>query len=334
MVLPEEILATGIHRGVRLKTRINYLCVKLQKMLRFYANRRVALLAIIFSLFVCGSVPAQDKKDAPAPDAGYRGDVHALAGHILKRADKAKCHPNQCAILVENFTWPSGLTSRLGVQLADSVSAELRAQASGIQIVDRSRLRDYLEREHIPSNLLKDWKAARWLATEFQANAVLVGSIEQRDDHFDLLVELLNVSNEKIGSEEAVDISISDPRSSLAPFEPFEIQRSIATQVSTRGGTPARPGVNGNGVPECIYCPPPLYTNQGREAKINGSVVLQATVTEDGRAADIRVLKGMPFGMNEQAVKSVSGWKFKPATGEAGKPVSVLVPIEVTFRLY
>jgi len=62
--------------------------------------------------------------------------------------------------------------------------------------------------------------------------------------------------------------------------------------------------------------------------------VLQASVTGDGRAVDIRVLKGMPFGMNEQAVKSISQWKFKPGTGEDGKPVSVLVPIEVTFRLY
>ncbi|MGC1483172.1 MAG: FlgO family outer membrane protein, partial [Candidatus Acidiferrum sp.] len=210
--------------------------------MRFYAHCRVALLAIIFSLFVCGSVPAQDKKDAPLPDAGYRGDLHALAGHILKRADKAKCHPNHCAILVANFTGPSGLTSRLGVQLADSVSADLRAQASGIQIVDRSRLRDYLEREHIPSNLLKDWKAARWLATEFQANAVLVGSIEQRDDHFDLLVELLNVSNEKIGSEEAVDISISDPRSSLAPFEPYDAERQNPAVTSAQGYVLARAG--------------------------------------------------------------------------------------------
>jgi TonB family protein len=61
-------------------------------------------------------------------------------------------------------------------------------------------------------------------------------------------------------------------------------------------------------------------------------VVLQVTVQENGRADDIRVLRGIPFGMNEQAIKTVSQWKFKPATnGE--KPVAVLTPIEINFRL-
>lgn len=301
---------------------------------RSCVNHGRAYLALVLSLFFCGAAPAQDPQAASAPDAAYRADLHALAGRILKRADKTKCHPNHCAILVANFTGPSGSTSRLGIQLADAFSAELVAQGNGIQIIDRSRLRDYLERERISSKFLKDREAASWLATQLSANAVLIGTIEQLGDHWNLSVELLNASNGKGGPQEATEISVADPQRNLEGLEPFEMERSISTQVTTHGGTPARAGVNGNGVPQCIYCPPPLYTNEARKAKFQGDVILEVTVETNGRADDIRIMTGTPYGMNEQAIKAVSQWKFKPAVGEEGKPIPVLVPIEVTFRLY
>jgi TonB family protein len=298
-----------------------------------FAYRPVFLFVVLIFLAL-PSASGQDRQSSPAPETAYSGDLNALAGRVLKKADKAKCHPNRCTILVEDFTGPSGSTSRLGVQLADDLSAELASQGNGIRIVDRGLLRDYLERERIPSNLLKDREAARWLGTQFSANAVLMGTIKQLGERWNLLVELLNVSNEKFGAQEATEISVADPERSLDGIEPFEIERSNSTPIAAHGDSPRRAGVNGNGLPMCIYCPPPLYTNEARKAKISGSVVFQVTVTQDGRAVDVRVLKGMPFGMNEQAIKAVSKWKFKPAEGEDGKPASVLVPIEVTFRLY
>ncbi len=295
-------------------------------------RRLVSVLALSF-LFV-GSVITRDKQTMPEINPSYQAEAKSLAGRILKRADEAKCHRNSCTILVANFTTPSGSTSRLGIQLADSISAELLSQEHGIQIVDRSRLRDYLIREHIPSNLLKDWKAARWLASQLQANAVLVGSIEQQGDRFDLLVELLDASDEKIGSEEAIDISIRDPQgSSLAPFEPYDAESSRAKITPGHGSAAFRVGVNGTSVPECIYCPAPLYSDAARKAKFKGAVVLEVTVTEDGRASDINVLNGIPFDLNGEAIKAVRAWKFKPAKDKGGMPVTVAVPIEMTFNL-
>jgi TonB family protein len=283
-------------------------------------------------LMVC-VLRARDQQSSPASDALYRDKVRALAGHILKRADKAKCHPGSCTILVANFTVPSGSTSRLGIQLADIVSAELLSQGKGFQIVDRNRLQDYLVREHIPSSALKDREAARWLGTEFRANVVLVGTIEQLGDRFNLLTELLNISNDKVGPQEAMWIAISEPLEAFAPFEPYDAERPGPAVTSGQGSSPPRAGVNGVGVPTCIYCPTPQYTNAARKAKFIGTVVLEVTVMEEGRAADIRVLKGVPFGMNEASIKAVNGWSFKPA-GYGDKPIPACVPIEVTFRLF
>src|ERR1700730_9893554 len=97
----------------------------------------------------------------------------------------------------------------------------------------------------------------------------------------------------------------------------------------------ASAGVNGVGVPTCIYCPIPQYTDKARAAKLNGAVVVQAVVTADGRAVNISIVKGheLGLGLDESAIRAVSDWRFKPATGPDGKPVAVVVPVEVTFRI-
>jgi len=286
-----------------------------------------------FSFLVVGSSFAQVQQISRESNAPYREEIKALAGRILKRADKAKCHSNSCTVLVANFTTPSGSTSRLGIELADSVSAELLGQGNGIRIVDRSRLREYLIREHIPSDALKDREAARWLATEFQANVVLLGTIERLGDHFNLLIELLNISNDKVGPQEGMKIAVPEPQEAFAPFEPYDEERPRSEPTPRHVSPPVRPGANGASVPACIQCPPPQYSNAARKVKFMGTVVLEVTVTADGRAADISVLKGVPFGLNGAAIKAVSGWSFKAAT-YGGEPVAARVPIETTFRLY
>ena len=97
----------------------------------------------------------------------------------------------------------------------------------------------------------------------------------------------------------------------------------------------ARAGVNGVGVPICVYCPIPQYADKARAAKLSGTVVLQAVVTVDGRAESISIVKGheLGLGLDENAIDAVAGWRFKPAMGPDGKPVAVIVPLEVTFRI-
>jgi protein TonB len=58
-----------------------------------------------------------------------------------------------------------------------------------------------------------------------------------------------------------------------------------------------------------------------------------AIITPEGKATNIRVIKGVGLGLDEKAIEAVRDWIFKPAIGPGGKPVAVEVPIEVTFRL-
>jgi protein TonB len=99
------------------------------------------------------------------------------------------------------------------------------------------------------------------------------------------------------------------------------------------GGGAYRPGTGGVGYPTCVYCPDPKYSEEARKAKYQGTVVLQVVITPDGRATEIQVVKGPGLGLEEKAVEAVKQWRFKPAMGPGGKPVPVVVPLEITFRL-
>ena len=100
------------------------------------------------------------------------------------------------------------------------------------------------------------------------------------------------------------------------------------------GGGMFRAGVNGVGSPACIYCPQPEYSDEARKAKYQGTVLLDVTVTADGRVLNPQVLKGPGLGLEEKAMAQVKNWKMRPAIGPNGKPVNCRVQIEVTFHLY
>jgi len=100
------------------------------------------------------------------------------------------------------------------------------------------------------------------------------------------------------------------------------------------GGGAFRAGVNGVGMPSCFYMPNPPYSDEARKAKYSGVVLVEAVITVDGRVTNPRVIKSPGLGLDENTVNTMRTWRCKPVTGPNGKPVPVLVPFEVTFRLY
>jgi TonB family protein len=100
------------------------------------------------------------------------------------------------------------------------------------------------------------------------------------------------------------------------------------------GGGPPSAGMNGYGTPTCLYCPNPAFTDDAVKAKHQGTVLVSAIITADGRATDIHIVQPLGMGLDESAMKAVANWKFKPAMGPNGRPTAVRTTIEVTFHLY
>jgi TonB family protein len=98
------------------------------------------------------------------------------------------------------------------------------------------------------------------------------------------------------------------------------------------GGGAFRVG-GGVSAPKAIYSPDPEYSEEARKAKFQGTCVLWLVVGPDGRPRDIRVQRTLGLGLDEKAIEAVKTWRFDPALKD-GKPVSVMINVEVSFRLY
>jgi TonB family protein len=90
----------------------------------------------------------------------------------------------------------------------------------------------------------------------------------------------------------------------------------------------------GGGVtpPVPIYRVEPQFSEFGRDAGVEGTVLVQTVVGTEGQVQNPRVVRGIGFGLDEAAVAAVQQWKFKPGTKE-GQPVPIYAQIEVSFRL-
>jgi len=84
--------------------------------------------------------------------------------------------------------------------------------------------------------------------------------------------------------------------------------------------------------PERVYSPQPAYTEIARKARIQGVVIVQAIIDKQGNVTNVKVLKGLPMGLEEAAVEAMKQWKFKPATLN-GRPVTVYYNLTVNFKL-
>jgi len=151
---------------------------------------------------------------------------------------------------------------------------------------------------------------------------------------------------------------IGDPGGVPAPPSPGPgsgggIGRNTGTGVGGGTGGGAGPGRGGNAGggdmslgggrsietmtatlrPTILYREKAKYTEEARQNKIQGTVVLQVVFNVNGTISDIRVVRGLPDGLTEKAIEAAKRIRFNPAV-KSGTPVSVRGNLEFSFNLY
>ena len=97
------------------------------------------------------------------------------------------------------------------------------------------------------------------------------------------------------------------------------------------GGNPSR--VGGDVAPPVkLSGDRPLYTEEARQGRVQGVVILEAVIDQQGDVLNVRVLKGLDLGLTESAVHAARGWKFKPAL-RGSEPVAVFYNLTVRSSL-
>lgn len=78
--------------------------------------------------------------------------------------------------------------------------------------------------------------------------------------------------------------------------------------------------------------PPPGYTKEARRLGVQGYVTLRVLLSGEAKVDRIRVNKGLPAGLTENAIRAACKIKFKPAVKD-GQNVGQWLTVEYVFRL-
>lgn len=75
----------------------------------------------------------------------------------------------------------------------------------------------------------------------------------------------------------------------------------------------------------------PVYPTIAQTAKVEGTVILEATIDESGVVRDLRVLRSIPL-LDRAAIEAVGRWRYTP-TRLNGVAVAIIMTVTVTFTL-
>jgi protein TonB len=83
--------------------------------------------------------------------------------------------------------------------------------------------------------------------------------------------------------------------------------------------------------PALVHRVEPVYPGVAISANIQGTVILEAVVDEDGRVESLKVLRSVPI-LDKSALDAVKQWRYSPVILN-GRPEKFILTVAVTFRL-
>lgn len=192
-----------------------------------------------------------------------------------------------------------------------------------LHVEDAKSFEEFLQTRNISSEILSSPESLKALAEGAKLDFLILGTLDKRTDAYSLAFRIFRLPAGELLATEASSIRRTEFIDSLAPPLPpkpgYPVYKYPGDQVSP---------------PSCVSCPDPSYSAVARYRGVQGTVVLEAVVSPEGRITSPHVIKFLGYGLDEAAFEAVKRWKLRPAKKKDGTPVAIVVPIEVTFRLY
>ncbi|MFI5071049.1 MAG: energy transducer TonB, partial [Terriglobales bacterium] len=107
-----------------------------------------------------------------------------------------------------------------------------------------------------------------------------------------------------------------------------DLGRLLSAPATLPASVPVSRGISGGNLVRKVQ---PLYPPQALLLRLAGSVVLQATIAENGTVRDLKVMSGRPV-LARAAVEAVSHWRYRPLMLN-GKPIQKREEISINFTL-
>lgn len=114
------------------------------------------------------------------------------------------------------------------------------------------------------------------------------------------------------GTETGLVLPAPPPPSTPAPAAPLRVGGGIAPPVKVHDAVPQYPAI-------------------AQAARVQGIVIIQATIGIDGTVVGAEVLRSVPL-LDQAALEAVRQWRYTP-TRLNGEPVAIVMTVTVHFRL-
>jgi len=123
------------------------------------------------------------------------------------------------------------------------------------------------------------------------------------------------------------------PATVVAPVEKVQTG-GFGAQELTKGNMPTRQVEVGPATSsvEVTFKPNPVYTDEARQLRLQGEVLLEVMFGANGQLHVNRVVRGLGHGLDEAAMAAASKMRFKPAL-RSGVPVDSTAVVHVVFQL-
>lgn len=105
---------------------------------------------------------------------------------------------------------------------------------------------------------------------------------------------------------------------------------AVAPDAFGQDGEPVRVGGQVK-PPRKIKDARPIYPAAAREAKKQGTVILEIVISAEGKVASVKVVRSLP-PLDQAAVEAVQQWRYAP-TLMSGKPTAVVMTVALNFAL-
>jgi TonB family protein len=125
------------------------------------------------------------------------------------------------------------------------------------------------------------------------------------------------------------NVQMASPQTNTPQGKPAPDVNASPPQPVTKNPLESRPHLP---VPQITHIYLPQYTEKARAKAVEGELVVRAMFQRDGRVTNVKVDKGLGFGLDQRAIDSVKRIGFLPARTD-GKEVDATTLVIFNFRL-
>ncbi|HUK31453.1 MAG TPA: energy transducer TonB [Candidatus Acidoferrum sp.] len=306
----------------------------------------LSIFILVILLFVLpASEQAQNSQQAPAttpstqPATTLAADSMPVIDALAAKLSTEIASRHFSTVAVFGAMGPNEVRTTLGSSIGDAMRESLARQTQGFRVVDRDALRSALNQERISATMLDTNIFIVKTSLLVNADCIVMIMLEDfKTSSVNMTSYLFDPMKKDFASLASLTVLLG-----LHQVESDAIQKAIGFR--TRKGVKredtaaallppaASAGEKGVGYPSCVHCPRPDYSPEARTLEIEGEIWLTVLITTDGEATEINVDRALGYGLDDNTIKSILQWKFKPAKDSNGNAVAAWTVIEVQFKV-